>query len=172
VTFDIDANGIVHVSAKDKGTGKEQKITITSSSTLNDDEIKRMVNEGEAHEAEDKKARELAEARNQADALIYQTEKTLKEHGSKLSDDDRAKLESALTDAKSALDTKDLEKIKEASEKLQTASHKLAEAIYSAASQTGAAGPEGAPSGEPSQGSSSKEDVVDAEFEDADKGKK
>lgn len=173
VTFDIDANGIVHVSAKDKGTGKEQKISITSSSALNDDEIKRMVNEGASHEAEDKKAKELAEARNQADALVYQTEKTLKEHGDKLPADDKAKLESAISAAKTAMESKDVEQLKSAVDTLQTASHKLAEAIYAAAGQAGGAGggEAGGAQGGHAGGETPKDDVVDAEFVDADKKK-
>ncbi|MBI4666332.1 MAG: molecular chaperone DnaK [Nitrospinae bacterium] len=172
VTFDIDANGIVHVSAKDKGTGKEQKITITGSSSLNEDDIKKMVGDAQAHEDEDKRAKELAEARNQADALIYQTEKALKEHGGKLSDGDRKNLEDAVADAKKSMESKDPAELHAAVEKLQTASHKLAEAIYQKASAEGGAphgGHEG-PGGEPSGGP--KEDVVDAEFVDSDKEKK
>ncbi|MBI4829499.1 MAG: molecular chaperone DnaK [Nitrospinae bacterium] len=171
VTFDIDANGIVHVSAKDKGTGKEQRITITSSSSLNEDEIKRMVNEASSHEEDDRKAREAAEARNQADSLVYQTEKTLKEHGSKLAETDRKRIEDALAEAKKAMESGDVDQMKKATEELQTASHKLAEEMYRHASAGAGAPPHGEPGGgEPASGA--KDDVVDAEFVDADKDKK
>lgn len=174
VTFDIDANGIVHVSAKDKGTGKEQKITITGSSGLNEDEIKRMVSESKEHEEDDKHAKQRAEAKNQADALVYQTEKTLKEHGDKLTEDDRKEIESSLEEVKKAINSDDTEAIKTAVEKLQTASHKLAEEVYKKAAESSAApdgqpGPEGAAGPE---GPGAKDDVVDAEFVDVDQEKK
>jgi len=171
VTFDIDANGIVHVSAKDKGTGKEQKISITGSSSLNEDEINNMVRDAAAHEDEDKKAKELAEARNQLDSLVYQTEKTMKEHGGKLGDDDRKKIESAVEAAKKALETANIDEIKAAMDALQTASQKLAEVIYQQTADAGAAPDAETPPGEDAKAGDG-EDVVDAEFVDVDKDKK
>ena len=136
VTFDIDANGIVHVAAKDLGTGKEQSIRITASSGLGKDEIEKMVKEAEAHAAEDKKKREAVEARNQLDGLVYQTEKTLAEHGATLDADDHgSSIESALAEAKKALELQDAEPIRKAADDLGRASHKLAEAMYAKASQ-------------------------------------
>jgi molecular chaperone DnaK len=170
VTFDIDANGIVHVSAKDKGTGKEQKITIEGSSSLKDEDISKMVDDARSHEEDDKKAREVAELRNQLDSLVYQTEKTLKEHGSKIGDDDRKKLEDALAEARKATDTRDAAVMRSALEALQTASHKLAEAIYQKASASGPT--EGAQGAGGAGASQEKDNVVDAEFVDSDKDKK
>jgi len=144
VTFDIDANGIVHVSAKDLGTGKEQKIRIEASSGLNDQDIDRMVKEAEAHAAEDKAERERAEVRNEADSLMYTTEKSLKEFGDKVSASDKANIETAMADLKKAMEGQDLEAIKAKTEALKQASYKLAEEIYKAAGaqqgQTGGAG--------------------------------
>lgn len=174
VTFDIDANGIVHVSAKDKGTGKEQKITITGSAGINEDEIKRMVDDASEHEEEDKKAKERAETRNQADTLVYQTEKTLAEHGSKLSDEDRKAIEEAVAGTKKAMEADDTDKIKEATENLQKASHKLAEEMYKQAAQSApppGGGEAGGAGGPESGGGPSGDDVVDAEFVDVDKDK-
>ena len=176
VTFDIDANGIVSVSAKDLGTGKEQAITITSSSGLGEDEIKNMVNEAEVHAEEDKKNRELVETRNQADGLAYSTDKMLKENEDKVSEDDKKAIEEAIAEVRKALENADagLEEINEAKGKLETASHKLAEVMYQQASEGaeapgGDAPPEngsGAPEGEAAEG-----EVVDAEFEEVDKDK-
>jgi molecular chaperone DnaK len=161
VTFDIDANGIVNVGAKDLGTGQEQSMTITGGTKLAEDEIQRMVKEAEAHADEDRKRREEAEARNQADSVIYQTEKTLKEHGDKLDEGDRKRVEDALNDAKEALKSSDVDRIRSTSEQLLTASQKFAEVMYQRAqAQQGAAGPEGASAG-PSQ-----DEVVDAEVVD------
>ncbi|MEE9165683.1 MAG: molecular chaperone DnaK [Nitrospinota bacterium] len=167
VTFDIDANGIVNVSAKDKGTGKEQKITITASSGLSEDEIKKMVNEAESHSEEDKKRREEVETRNQADSLIYQTEKTLNEHKDKLPESDRKPLEEALEKAKKALESNNTEEIKKEMENLTQASHKLAEVMYKQQSEPASSGqtPPGAGQGKKPSG----DDVVDAEFEDSSK---
>ncbi|MBF0170332.1 MAG: molecular chaperone DnaK [Nitrospinae bacterium] len=166
VTFDIDANGIVHVSARDKGTGKEQKITITSSSSLSDDDIKKMVDEAAVNADKDKAFQEMAETRNQADSMVYQTEKSLKEHGDKLAEGDRKELESALEAAKEAMKGSDPTALKGAVEKLTAASHKLAEVIYQQA-QSAQAGAEGGAEAKPA------DDVVDAEFVDnADPGKK
>jgi len=127
VVFDIDANGILHVSAKDLGTNKEQKIRIESSSGLKEDEIKRMVREAEEHAEEDKKNREAAETRNEADNLIYSTEKTLKEFGDKVSAEDRRNIEVAVADLKTVIESRDVAKMKEKSEALKQASYKLAE---------------------------------------------
>jgi len=156
VTFDIDANGILHVSAKDKGSGKEQKIVIKASSGLSEDEIKRMVGDAEAHAAEDKKFRELVETRNRADALSHDVSKSLKELGEKASGEDRAKIESALGDLKTAMASDDKEMIDRKAEALSTA----AAAIMS---QGAGAAPEGAPRAG-AQGA--QEDVLDAEFEE------
>jgi molecular chaperone DnaK len=166
VTFDIDANGIVHVSAKDLGTGKEQSIRITASSGINEEEIKKMVKDAEAHAAEDKKRREAAEARNQLDTLIYTTEKSLKEYGDKIDSGDKQNIEDAIVKAKKAMETDDLSAIKSAQEELTHSSHKLAEAMYAKASQKGAAeaGPEAGAHEGPQQ--RAQEDVVDADYED------
>lgn len=133
VTFDIDANGIVHVSAKDLGTGKEQKIRIESSSGLSEEEIKRMVREAESHAEEDKKAREAAEARNEADSLMYATEKSLSDYGQKVSEAERQKIREAITELKAALESGQVEQIKAKSEALKQASYRLAEEVYKAA---------------------------------------
>jgi molecular chaperone DnaK len=170
VTFDIDANGIVHVSAKDLGTGKEQSIRITASSGLSKEEIDKMVRDAEAHSDEDKKKRELIEARNQADNLIYSTEKSLKEFGDKIEAAEKQKIEDAVAALKKAMEGSDAELLKKASEDLMQASHKLAEAVYA----KGAAAGEG-PAGEaPKEEGSKGEKVVEAEFEEVkdDKEKK
>ena len=163
VTFDIDANGILHVAAKDLGTGKEQSIQITASSGLSDEEIERMVKEAESHAGEDKKKRELIEARNQADGLAYTTEKSLSEHSEKLDDDTKKQIEDALAALKTAMEGDDPDEIKTKSEALAQASHKLAEMMYAQAQQDGEAG--GAADAE---AGSADADVVDAEFEDVD----
>jgi molecular chaperone DnaK len=169
VTFDIDANGIVHVSAKDLGTGKEQSIRITASSGLSKDEIEKMVKEAEAHSAEDKKKRELIEAKNHADNLIYSTEKSLKEFGDKIDSSEKKKIEDAAAALKKAMEGDDTDSIKKASDDLMQSSHKLAEAVYAKAGQTGAEAGE-APQEEGAKG----EKVVEAEFEEVkdDKDKK
>lgn len=166
VTFDIDANGIAHVSAKDLGTGKEQSIKITASSGLGEEEIKRMVKDAEAHAAEDKKRKETVEARNQLDALIYSTEKSLKDHGGELEASAKENIEAALQKAKKAVESQDVQTIRSATEELTRSSHKLAEAIYAKASQqqssTQASG-----EGQTTDGSGKgKENVVDADFEE------
>ncbi|MGQ9858440.1 MAG: molecular chaperone DnaK [Thermodesulfobacteriota bacterium] len=168
VTFDIDANGIVHVSAKDLATGREQSIKITASSGLSEEEIQRMIKESEMHAEEDKRKRQLAEARNNADNLIYHTEKNLKDYADKIEPSDRQTIESAISRLKQAMEGTDLEAIRRASEDLQNASHKLAEAMYARASQQAQAGA-GAQSGAgTAQGAKGKagEDVVDADFEE------
>jgi molecular chaperone DnaK len=162
VTFDIDANGIVHVSAKDLGTGKEQKIRIESSSGLSEDEIKRMVDEAETHAEEDKAEKEKAEVHNEADSMIYSTEKSLKDFGDKVSDEDKSKIEAAIADLKKSLEGNNIEDIKAKLENLKQVSYKLAEEVYksSAAGQQGA-NPEGDASAGPQpgdQGTESKSD--------------
>jgi molecular chaperone DnaK len=142
VTFDIDANGIVHVSAKDLGTGKEQKIRIESSSGLNEEEIKKMVRDAEAHAAEDKAFKDKIEARNQADGLIFSLEKLIKENGDKVNQDDKAKVEAAIADLKKVLDSGDAETIKAKTEALNQASHKLSEDLYKAQAAGAQAGPQ------------------------------
>ena len=162
VTFDIDANGIVHVSAKDLGTGKEQSIRITASSGLSKEEIDKMVKDAEAHSAEDKKKRELIDARNQADNLIYSTEKSLKEFGDKIDDAEKKKIEDGVAALKKAMEGSDADLLKKASDELMQASHKLAEAVYAKASQTSADA-----SGEsPKEDGGKGEKVVEAEFEE------
>jgi molecular chaperone DnaK len=150
VTFDIDANGIVHVSAKDKGTGKEQSMTITGGSSLSEEEIERMVKDAEAHAADDKKRREEAEVRNAAEQLAYSTEKLIKDNDDKLPEGVKKEVQADVDALKSALAGDDIEKVKQAQEKLTTSSQKLGEAIYSAKPEDSAA-------------QDSKEDVVDAE---------
>jgi molecular chaperone DnaK len=167
VTFDIDANGIVHVNAKDLGTGKEQSIRITASSGLTEQEIKQMVKDAELHAAEDHKRRETADARNQLDSLVYQTEKSLKEHGGDLDAAIRSGIEQGLEKAKKELEGQDAAAMKTAAEELSKSAHKLAEAIYAKASQEGGQGPHpGAGTSGDGEGSKPKEDVVDADFEE------
>jgi molecular chaperone DnaK len=184
VTFDIDANGIVHVSAKDLGTGKEQKIRIESSSGLSDDEIKRMVKEAESHAEEDKQEREKAETRNEADNLIYTTEKSLRDYGEKISEDDRKNIETAIADLRKAMDSDQLEEIKAKVETLKQAAYKLAEEVYKstasqpegaaeAAAQEAGAGTSGGTASQDASGSSGNgggpggagETVEDADYE-------
>jgi molecular chaperone DnaK len=165
VTFDIDSNGILNVSAKDVGTGKEQRITIQAGTRMSEDEIKRMVKDAEVHSEEDKKKRQSVEARNQLDSLVFQAEKMLKENADKVPADLKADLESAVSEAKTKLDSDDYDTLVKARENLESRVHKLAESIYKTA---------GAPAGDASQGaggaesasSASKENVVDAEYED------
>jgi molecular chaperone DnaK len=177
VTFDIDANGILNVSAKDRATNNEQKITITSSSGLSKDEVDKMARDAEAHGADDRKKRDEIEARNRADAMVYNVEKMLKEHRDKISDADAKQVETAVEDVKKAMSEGGLDKINSATDKLTTASHKLAEAMYKAQSttpgQNGAAPGAGAPAGDaPPEAEKPKDNVVDAEFVDVDEKKK
>src|ERR1051326_4330645 len=173
VTFDIDANGILNVTAQDKATNKEQKITITSSSGLSKEEVERMAKEAEAHAGEDKAKREEIEARNQLDGMVYQVEKTLKEHGDKISGDEKSQVEQAVAEAKKALEGTDAAAMNSAREKLTQASHKLAEVMYKA-SQTppaggtdAGAGPQGgAPADGGAQQQKKDEGVIDAEYVD------
>jgi molecular chaperone DnaK len=172
VTFDIDRNGILNVTAKDLGTGKDQKITITSSSGLSKEEVERMAKEAESHAAEDKTKREEIEARNQLDNVVYNIEKTLKEHGDKISSDEKGPVESALADAKTALENQsaDVATLNSARDRLTEASHKLAEVIYKAA-QT-APGTPGAGAPPPEAGEKKKDEgVIDAEYVDVDEKK-
>jgi molecular chaperone DnaK len=173
VTFDIDANGIVHVMAKDLGTGREQSIKITASSGLSKEEIDKALKESEAHAAEDKKKRELAEARNEVDTLIYSVEKSVTDYGSKLTEAERSDIQKALEQAKSVKDGSDTDAIKKAVADLSKASHKLAEEVYSKMNreqgQTGTGGAAGSTAGD---GRKPEEKVVDAEFEEVDKDKK
>ena len=157
VTFDIDANGIVKVSAKDKGTGKEQQITISGSTALSDDEVDRMVKDAEAHAEEDKKQKEEVEVRNQTDSLCYSTEQTLNELGDKVSADVKSKAEAAIADAKKALEGSDVEAIKAAGESLQSVAYELAQVVYADAQQQADGGAAGA---QPAD-----DDVVDADYE-------
>lgn len=170
VTFDIDANGIVHVSAKDLGTGREQSIKITASSGLTEEEIQRMVRDAESHAEEDRKKRELVDTRNQADSMVYMTEKSLKEHGDKVDASVRSAIEAAIAKTKTAMEGSDVNEIRSAIDELQTASHKLAEAMYQRAAGAGGAGPTGGPGpGAGPTGTGAKrpeEDVVDADFEE------
>ena len=177
VTFDIDANGILNVTAKDRATGKDQKITITSSSGLSKEEVERMAKEAEAHAAEDKAKREEIEARNQLDSLVYNIEKMLKEHGDKISGAEKGEVESALADAKKALEGTDPAAMNSARERLTQASHKLAEVMYRSqqapggAPEAGAqAGPGGA-NGAAGQEQKKDEGVIDAEYVDVDEKK-
>jgi molecular chaperone DnaK len=166
VTFDIDANGIVNVSAKDQATGKEQSIQITASSGLSKEEIDQLVKDAEMHADDDKQKRELVEARNQADALIYSTEKSIKELGDKVDDETKGKVEAASTALKTAIEGEDTEAIKRLSEELTNVSHKLAEAMYQQASAAGQQADPAAESAEQAGGAAPDEDVVDADFEE------
>jgi len=189
VTFDIDANGIVHVNAKDMGTGKEQSIKITAPTKLSKEEIDRMVKEAEKFASEDTKKKEEVEVVNQADSLVYTTEKSLKDYGDKVSQQERANIETALNDLKQAIKDKNVDRIKKSMETLQQASYKLAEEIYKASAQKpqggqADAGPQGGPQAGPEQpqGDASgdqtgeagpkKDDIIDAEFKADDDNKK
>jgi molecular chaperone DnaK len=181
VTFDIDANGIVHVGAKDLGTGKEQSIRITAPKKLSKEEIDKMVKDAEKFAADDAKKKEEIEVINQADTLAYSTEKSLKEFGDKVSQTERADIEAKLNDLKQAIKDKNLQRIKTAMEDLTKASHKLAEEIYkqAAAKQKAGAGPQAGGSAqaeEPQQPkaekrANDKEDIIDAEFKEEDNNK-
>ncbi len=168
VTFDIDGNGIVHVSAKDLGTGKEQSIKITASSGLSESEIQRMVQDAQEHVEEDKKKRQLVEARNQLDSLIYSSERSLKELGDKLSPEDKGALDSAMERAKKALEANDADEIKSAHEALTTASHKLAEHMYQRATSDSGKTQGGSDAGaaDSSASGAKADDVVDADYEE------
>ncbi|HEX6202344.1 MAG TPA: Hsp70 family protein, partial [Thermoanaerobaculia bacterium] len=178
VTFDIDANGIVNVSAKDLGTGKEQKITITATSGLDDNAIEQMVKDAESHAAEDKERRKKVETRNTLDNLVYQSQKTLDENKEKVAPEVQGQVGSALETAKKALEGDDVAAMEKAIEELQQAGHKLAEAMYQQASAGAGAGTAGGPGGAgpgaaggPSAGAAGgEEEVIDAEYVDVEKG--
>jgi len=160
VTFDIDANGILNVTAKDKASGKEQKVTITASTNLNKNDIDRMVNEARSHEAEDKKRREMIDAKNTADSLVYQTEKALRDLGDKVPSAERGEIESKISDLKSAAQSVDLSRIQKASESVQQAFHALSQQLYA----QGQPQPE-APGG-PSTPPTGDGDVIDGEVKE------
>jgi molecular chaperone DnaK len=168
VAFDIDANGIVHVSAKDLGTGREQSIRITASSGLSEEEIKNLIKEADLHREEDKKKKELVEARNQADSLIYTTEKTLTELGDKVDQATKSDVESHIQKLKEVMEGTDIQAIKTRSDELMRASHKVAETMYAQAGAAGAGAGAGAEAGAHAEGQAKKpeEDVVEAEFEE------
>src|SRR5690349_14590156 len=171
VTFDIDANGILNVTAKDRGTNNEQKITITSSSGLSKDEVEKMAKDAESHAADDRKERDTIEAKNKADAMVYNVEKTLKEHRGKISEAEAKEIETALEETKKAITENDPDRINAATDRLTTASHKLAEAMYKSASTQpgGQTPPEGGqPGGDQGKKDGGKDNVVDAEFVDVD----
>jgi molecular chaperone DnaK len=182
VTFDIDANGILHVSAKDLGTGKDQKITIQGSSGLSKEEVEKMTKEAELHAEEDRKRKEAVETKNQLDSSIYQLEKTLKDAGEKLPAETKTKIESALAEAKKDLESNDAARMKAATEKLTAVGGELYAEAQKAAQAAAAAGNAGAPAGDAGAAESSggpgakktekKADVVDADFEVVDEDKK
>jgi len=173
VTFDIDANGILNVTAKDRATNNEQKITITSSSGLSKDEVEKMARDADAHEAEDRKRKEEVEARNRSDQMIYSVEKTLKEHRDKIGEAEAKNVEAALEEARKVKDSGSAEQINAALDKLTQASHKLAEAMYKAAGPPpGAGAPPPPPGADASGDGKGKDNVVDAEFVDMDDKKK
>jgi molecular chaperone DnaK len=163
VTFDIDANGILNVTAKDKATGREQSIKITGSSTLDKAEVERLVREAEQHAAEDKKAREAAETRNRGDSLAFQVERLLKDHGEKVSAEERGKVEAALRELRDALRGDDVERIARAADAVQQASYRLSEEMYKATAGAPAGAAAGSGAG-PSGGQKPGDDVIDAEY--------
>ena len=173
VTFDIDANGIMHVGAKDKSTGKEQKIVIKASSGLSEEEIKRMVSDAEAHADEDKRLRELAEARNAGESAAYQAEKQVKDLGEQIDDASKREIEEAIAEVNEAVKGEDAEDIRAKTETLQTAFHKVSEAMYerAQAEQQAKAAPEDGPAaaGSANGASADEEEVVDAEVVDEQK---
>jgi len=172
VAFDIDANGIVHVSAKDLGTNKEQSIRITASSGISKDEIDRMVQDAQSHAEEDKRRKEAVEARNEADTAIYSVEKSLNEFGDKLSESDRGAINEKIADAKKAIETNDPAAIRAAVSALQTASHKLAEEMYKKTAASGAQPGTGSAAGDGGAEQPKDDNVVDAQYEEVDKDKK
>ncbi|HEX5327750.1 MAG TPA: Hsp70 family protein, partial [Acetobacteraceae bacterium] len=172
VTFDIDANGIVSVQAKDKATGKEQQIRIQASGGLSEADIQRMVKEAEANAEADKQRREFVETKNQAEALVHQVERNLKEHGDKLGAQEKGEAESAIAAARSALEGTDHGALKQATERLSQAAMKLGEAMYKAQATPGATPQPEAPAGGAHAGGAPDEKVVDAEFEEVDDKKK
>jgi molecular chaperone DnaK len=168
VSFDIDANGIVHVGAKDMGTGKEQKITITSSSGLSKEDVDKMVRDADAHAAEDRSQREAVDTRNRADQLVYQVGKTLDENAGKLTESDMAPVRAAVDETKKALEGTDVAAVKAATERLEKAAHRMAEVIYRTAGTQAGTEPSGAGAGTESGPPRGGDDVIDAEVVDAD----
>jgi molecular chaperone DnaK len=169
VTFDIDANGILNVTAKDRGTNNEQKITISSSSGLSKDEVDKMAKDAEVHGAEDRKQKDTIDARNRADAMVYNVEKTLKEHRSKVGEAEAKEIEDAIAETKKVINENDAAQINAAVDRLTTASHKLAEAMYKTSTQPGAQPTDGGQQPPPEdKGKDGKDNVVDAEFVDVD----
>src|SRR6185503_16505124 len=166
VTFDIDANGIVNVQAKDKGTGKEQKITITASSGLSKDEVERMTKDAESHAAEDKQRREEIETRNRADQAVYAAEKFVKESGEKLQAADRLAIESATNDVKKALESNDTKAIDRTLDALMQAQQKAAEHLYQTAPESGPEGPSAGADAGARSGNGHADEVIDAEIVD------
>jgi molecular chaperone DnaK len=168
VTFDIDANGIVSVSAKDKGTGKEQKIQIQASGGLSEEEIQKMVKDAEANKETDKKKRETVDARNQADTMIHSTEKNLKEHGSKITETEKKSIETAIADLRNALKGTDAEEVKKKTQSLIQVSMKLGEAVYKSQQKT-AGKTDNSKDNKDNKENKDKDNVVDADFEDVKK---
>ncbi len=167
VTFDIDANGILNVSAKDKATGKEQSVTITASTNLNKDDVERMVDEAKSHEAEDRKRKEFVDARNAGDSLAYQAEKTLNELGDKVPANDRENIEGKIKQLREALEGDDLERIKQLTEEVQQASYALSQQLYAQEGETAEPQPEAeTPNGGSAEGEE-EGDVVEGEFREA-----
>ena len=174
VTFDIDANGILHVSAKDMGTGKEQSIRITASSGLTEEEVKRMMRDAESHAEEDKRKKQLIEVKNEADTLIYSVEKSVREYGDKITEAEKKEIEEALEKCRKAKDSSnDVGEIRTAVDELAKASHKIAEHVYQAGrdAQAGAGAESGPQQGDGGKAKRPEEEVVEAEFEDVDKNK-
>ncbi|RMF47057.1 MAG: molecular chaperone DnaK, partial [Anaerolineae bacterium] len=168
VTFDIDANGILNVTAKDRATGKEQKVTITASTNLSDNDIERMMREAREHEAEDRRRKELVEARNNADSLIYQTEKVLRDLGDKVNASERKDIEAKISQLRETIKGEDISAIKQQSEALQNALHALSQQLYAQQQAAGATGPQAAgPTGGNGQGPSDEGEVVEGEFREA-----
>jgi len=172
VTFDIDANGIVNVSAKDLGTGREQKITITHSSGLNKDDIEKMVKEAESHADEDRKKKEDVEVRNKADNLVYSTEKLLEENKDKIPAEEAAATRAAVENLKKALGEADADRIRQSTQDLEKASHRMAEAMYQNAAPGHEHAATGTGGGTPGGSAPKEGDVIDAEYVDVDEGKK
>ena len=172
VTFDIDANGIVNVSAKDKSTGKEQQIKIQASGGLSDEEIEKMVKDAEANAEADKKKREEVDVKNQAESLVFQVEKNLKEYGEKINADDKSKIESDLKDLKEAVEKNDLDAMKQKTQDLTQSSMKMGEAMYKDQQAAGGASGAEQPQSDPKQEASKDDDVIDADYEDVDEDKK
>jgi len=171
VTFDIDANGILHVSAKDMGTGKQQAITITGHSGLDEKEIDRMVKDAESHSEEDKKRREVIDAKNQADQLIYSLEKLLRENKDRIPESDAQRLQAEIENTKKAIESENLDQIRSAVESLSQTSHKLTEMMYQQASGQASAGQPQPQSQEGSGKNAAEEEVIDAEVVDEQKKK-